>query len=205
MHAVRLALAVAAVAWLVAAGPADAAVFRRGYAPVYRPAPYPNRMPGWDWERIYPWSPYNYGRNPYNPVILPYPPPYYNAYGYPPAPYYGPNNAAAPDGAMFPSVIGHPVLMPHPSGALETPPPGAAIIQVRVPDEFAHVLFDGERTYTEGTTRYFVTPELPDGKTCHYTISATWKADGDTVTKERQIQVAAGHTTVVDFVHPAGQ
>ena len=28
-----------------------------------RPFP-PNRMPGWDWWRTYPWSPYNYGRNP---------------------------------------------------------------------------------------------------------------------------------------------
>ena len=204
MNAVGPALLVAVASLLTAAGPADAAVFRRGYAPVYRPAPDPNHMPGWDWRRIYPYSPYNYGRNPYNPIILPYPPPYYYAYGYPP-PYYGPDNTAAPDGAMFPSAIGHPVLMPHPSGALETPPPGAAIIQVRVPDESAHVLFDGERTYTIGTTRYFVTPELSDDKMHLYTISATWKMGDDTVTKERRIQVAAGHTTVVDFVHPAAE
>jgi hypothetical protein len=31
-------------------------------------------LPGWDWWRTYPWSPYNYGRNPYNPIrIYPYP------------------------------------------------------------------------------------------------------------------------------------
>ena len=41
----------------------------------------PGRLPGWDWWRTYPWSPYNYGRNPYNPIILPYPYPYYPYYG----------------------------------------------------------------------------------------------------------------------------
>ena len=43
----------------------------------------PSHMPGWDWWRTYPWSPYNYGRNPYNPIIYPYPypyPPYYGSY-----------------------------------------------------------------------------------------------------------------------------
>jgi hypothetical protein len=41
----------------------------------------PNHMPGWDWWRIYPWSPYNYGRNPYNPIVYPYPyTPYYGSY-----------------------------------------------------------------------------------------------------------------------------
>ena len=48
----------------------------------------PNRriLPGSDWWRIYPWSRYNYGRNPYNPIILPYP--YPTPY---PAPYPYPN------------------------------------------------------------------------------------------------------------------
>src|SRR6516164_3893365 len=37
-----------------------------------------NRMPGWDWWRIYPWSPYNAWRNPY------WYPPYNRDYPYPP-------------------------------------------------------------------------------------------------------------------------
>jgi hypothetical protein len=45
------------------------ATFRRGR---YRPGPGP-MPPGWDWWRIYPWSPYNYGRNPYNPAVVGYP------------------------------------------------------------------------------------------------------------------------------------
>ena len=204
-HIFRLALAVSAIALvslLTAADPAGGAVFRGRYTRAYRPDP--DHMPGWDWERIYPWSPYNYGRNPYNPIIVPYPPPYYPPYNAPPL-VYGPHNAAAPDGAMFPTSAGQPVVIPHPTGEVETPPPGAAIVQVRVPDGSAHVLFDGERTYTEGTIRYFITPELPDGKTSHYTVSADWTQDGNAVTKERQIQVSAGHTTVVDFAHPSGK
>jgi hypothetical protein len=39
--------------------------------PIYRPNFPPNRMPGWDWWRIYPWSPYDYGRKPYNPAWYP--------------------------------------------------------------------------------------------------------------------------------------
>src|SRR5438093_452151 len=44
----------------------------------------PGIVPGSDWWRIYPWSPYNYGRNPYNPAYYsPYTSPYYQqGYGY---------------------------------------------------------------------------------------------------------------------------
>jgi hypothetical protein len=51
--------------------------------PGYRPAVQPNvnHMPGWDWQRTYPWSAYNYGRNPYNPIVVPYP--VYSPYVYP--------------------------------------------------------------------------------------------------------------------------
>src|SRR5262249_16821641 len=57
---------------LLGAGPAEAQF--RGVPPrgVHGPIYPPNRMPGWDWWRIYPWSPYNYGRNPYNPAWFPY-------------------------------------------------------------------------------------------------------------------------------------
>ena len=199
----RTRLTVAAVAAcfaaLAAAAPAEARVVRRVYAPVVRPYPY--RLPAWDWRRIYPWSPYNYGRNPYNPIIVPYPPPYYPPY---PPPAYGIDNAAAADGAVLLTSASQQVLMPHPSGEVRTPPPDAAVVQVRVPDASAHVLFDGERTYTAGTTRYFVTPDLPEGK-YHYTLSASWAQGGDTVTKERDIEVTAGHTTVVDFARPAAK
>ena len=50
--------------------------------PERRPAPdlanRGDRMPGWDWWRTYPWSPYNAWKNPY------WYPPYNNYYPYPP-------------------------------------------------------------------------------------------------------------------------
>ena len=56
-------------------GPANA-------LPERRPAPDPSnrggRMPGWDWWRTYPWSPYNAWKNPY------WYPPYNRNYPYPP-------------------------------------------------------------------------------------------------------------------------
>jgi uncharacterized protein (TIGR03000 family) len=193
------------------AAPAHAGLFRPGppfrpitpplrpATPPMRPDIDPNRMPGWDWWRIYPWSPYNYGRNPYNPIIIPYP------YPYPYPPLYGPSDDGAPDGAMFPSSVGQQIVIPHPTGEVKVPPPGAAIILVRVPDENARVLFDGERTYTVGTKRYFVTPELDDGKTSHYTVSASWKDGDQRVNKEQEIKVSPGHTTVVDFRGQGGK
>lgn len=94
--ALLLALAVAL------AVPATAeATFYRGRAVVARPG-YAGRptyyahastyyrpnhhLPGWDWRRTYPYSWYNYGRNPYNPIVVPY---YYYPQPYPvPVPYY---------------------------------------------------------------------------------------------------------------------
>jgi uncharacterized protein (TIGR03000 family) len=218
VYATRLLLASSFVFALLTATSA-----RAENRPFRRARPDRNHMPGWDANRIYPWSPYNYGRNPYNPIITPYPPPYYplpyygsyrqpEDYGGQPvyepedrslSTMYGPHNISAPDGAMFPSHRGQSVGLPQPTGELKLPPPGAAIVQVRVPATFAHVLFDGERTYTSGTTRYFVTPELPDGKTCHYTVSASWKDGDNDAQKERKVEVTAGHTTLVDFTRPA--
>jgi uncharacterized protein (TIGR03000 family) len=191
---------------------ADAAPFRGRFyrgpvGPVYRP---PVRMPGWDWWRIYPWSPYNYGRNPYNPAWYPYP--VYNPYPvyysqpypvYTPAPTMYAGQMNPQDGAMYPTSQGEPVVLPHPSGEVRVPPPDAAVIRVRVPDANAKVQFDGVNTYTEGTVRYYVTPSLPGGKDLNYKVTASWDRNGEKVTRDRQIKVAPGHTTVVDFTAPA--
>jgi uncharacterized protein (TIGR03000 family) len=191
---------------------ADAAPFRplaRPYGPRY----FPNRMPGWDWARIYPWSPYNYGRNPYNPFIVPYQYPYvYSypyAYSYPSSPYvpYLSSTTATPaiddetveDGTMFPSHRGQNVLMPFPTGEIKTAPRDAGVIVVRVPTTFTKVLFDGQPTYTTGTKRYFVTPSLTADKFYYYTMTVSWEQDGRPVTKERTVAVQAGTTTVLDF------
>ena len=80
------------VALLLPAGPAKAQRFPGiGRAPGSPAVLPPNRMYGWDWWRTYPWSPYNYGRNRYNPAVVPYP--YVVPYRYPiynPYPIYHP-------------------------------------------------------------------------------------------------------------------
>jgi uncharacterized protein (TIGR03000 family) len=177
-----------------------------------RPFP-PNRMPGWDWWRTYPWSPYNYGRNPYNPVIVPYVQPYpiYTPYY---APSYAPSGPAAsytvtgPTGAPVNSLYGAPVNghadsppqvpVPHPAGGVTVPPADAAVIRLYIPDRFGDVSFDGVKTPSIGTTRYYVTPDL-GGKTLSYNVTARFAKGGQTVTEERKVTIGPGRTAEVDF------
>jgi uncharacterized protein (TIGR03000 family) len=206
------------LALLTPAGTSEGAVYRgfpayhamSPYHPVYHPYA-PGHMPGWDWRRTYPWSPYNYGRNPYNPAWIPYPVYYPYAYPYPvyapstPPAYYSGYSGYTPaaDGAMYPSSLGQQVSIPHPTGGYTTPPADAAVIEVRVPSAAAQVEFNGQQTYTTGATRYFVTPSLPAGRGPYaYTVTATWTQNGQSVTRERQVRVARGHTSVVDFTRP---
>lgn len=180
------ALSLAVAAWLATAAPADAATYRTWHpaAPVVGPT---RHMPGWDWWRTYPWSPYNYGRNPYNPIVVPYP---YYAYPYTtylPYPSYTPTPAPAltvPAELSLPSV----------TGPLASPPPGTALIRVQVPDAWAKVTFDGHDSFTSGTQRYFVTPRL-DGRHS-YEIASSWPGHP---AQHRTVRVQPGETSVVTF------
>jgi uncharacterized protein (TIGR03000 family) len=202
----RLSLWIAALAgasMLTPAHPAEAAPFRPilplrtvGSA---RPVYPRNGMPGSDWWRIYPWSPYNYGRNPYNPIVVPYPYPYVYPYPVYPPPLQPIDDETVADETTFPSHQGRDVLIPFPTGEMKKAPLDAGVIVVRVPTEFTKVLFDGERTYTTGLKRYFVTPSLTSGKIYHYALTVSWEEDGRTVSKERDIAVQAGTTVVLDF------
>ncbi len=191
------------VAVVFLAGPAAAQMMRPGPD---RPSPYPpNRMPGWDWWRIYPWSPYNYGRNPYNPAIVPYPYPYPYPVPADASPYYTNDYLNGPSAPKLAEDTNQHVLIPHETGPLRVPYPGTAVIQVRVPDQLAEVSFDDQKTSSIGQTRYFATPELPAGKTHRYTITASWKKDGKPVSEERQVEVTPGKTVHVDFTQPTGK
>jgi uncharacterized protein (TIGR03000 family) len=159
----------------------------------YRPAPGP--MPGSDWWRIYPWSPYNYGRNPYNPAIVyPYVYPYVVPYPYPvyPPPASPPPAPVVYRAASEPSV----------SGPLPSPPPGAALIRLHAPAEWAKVQFDGETTSTMGIHRTFVTPELTAGKTYRYDMTVTWTHDGKPMRVQRVVRVRAGQINEIDLSRP---
>ncbi|MBL8793430.1 MAG: TIGR03000 domain-containing protein [Planctomycetia bacterium] len=93
--------------------------------------------------------------------------------------------------------------LPHASGALRTPPPGAALILVQVPEQFTPILFDGAKTTSVGTTRYYVTPELPMGKASVYTVTAVVNRNGQPVNEERQVSVSPGQSVTLDFTRPA--
>jgi uncharacterized protein (TIGR03000 family) len=203
-----------ALALLLWANPSQAQVrgFRGRMVRPVRPVFPPNRMPGWDWWRIYPWSPYNYGRNPYNPAWYPYPYTYpypvYTPYSY--SAYVPPDVSNPVTYPMTPptpsleNIYGasdapRQVLVPEPSGALKVPPADAAVIRLLLPDRFGEVWFDGVETESVGTTRYYVTPELPHDKSLRYVVKAKFRRGGETVTEERTVKVSPGKTAVVDF------
>jgi uncharacterized protein (TIGR03000 family) len=191
---------------LLSAGPCAAQY--RAFRPMRPVTPYfpPNRMPGWDNWRINPYSPYNYGRNPYNPIRVPYVAPYpvYTPYVMPysvpyTVPYTVPSTAALQTSPPSSLSFYPGDQIPIPTGPMRSPPPGTAEIVVRVPDQFAQVWFDGENTSTMGATRYYVTPNLPPGQDCHYDLKVQWNQGGRTQTEERRIRVRAGQTTVIDL------
>jgi uncharacterized protein (TIGR03000 family) len=184
----RTILGAGLVALFVAAQAQARPVFNR---PAVRQFP-SNRMPGWDWWRIYPYSPYNEWRNrPY-----PYPVPYYVPTG-------GTTYQSGYDSNPVPPAQPQDASAPTPTGPLKTPPPNSALIVVRVPAEFTPIQFDGVGTTSVGLTRYYSTPELAAGKSHLYTITAVVNRGGRQVTEERQVAVAAGQTVSVDFTRPA--
>ena len=191
-----------AAAVLLVAGTAEAQF--RGYLGrplVRRPVYPPNRMPGWDWWRTYPWSPYNYGRNPYNPIVVPYP--YVQPYPYP---VYQPYVMQVPSAGGRTSAYYGPadsLRLPQPTAPLGTPPPNEGAIRMYLPDTFTEVWFDGEKTSSIGDVRYYVTPELRKEKDYHYDVKIRWNRGGQPVTADRRVTVRAGQTTIVDFTRPS--
>jgi uncharacterized protein (TIGR03000 family) len=97
------------------------------------------------------------------------------------------------------------IRMPQASGEVRVAPADAGVIVIHVPDADAEVLFDGDPSYTAGTTRTFVTPHLPDGETAEYKVAIRWKQGGDEVKKEMDVQARPGRITVVDWTRDAGK
>jgi uncharacterized protein (TIGR03000 family) len=182
------------LALLALAGPGHAQYrMRRPYTPS-------NRMPGWDWWRTYPWSPYNYGRNPYNPIVYPYVEPYPVLMPYAEPYGYGAYNVNPYDEPLWGAADAQQqIQIPHPSGDMKVPPPDCAVIRLYIPDRFGEVSFDGQRSSSIGTTRYYVTPELDKQKSWQYVVTARFEKDGKSVSEERTVNVAPGKTAQVDF------
>ncbi len=81
--------------------------------------------------------------------------------------------------------------------------PSNAVISVKVPAA-AKVWFDDEATRSTGTDRVFHSPPLPRGRRFHYTLRASWTADGKPVTQSRKVYFRAGEQVTVDFLKPQG-
>lgn len=128
-------------------------------------------------------------------------------------PYYGgvvasPTVVVAPPGGLAAAMAPPGGTAVPPAGAglpPQTPPPpdNAAHLQLVVPDN-AEVLFDGGKTTQTGTTREFLSPQLPPGKLFDYTITVRYNdANGKAVTDKRVIHVRANDWFRIDFTRPA--
>jgi uncharacterized protein (TIGR03000 family) len=125
---------------------------------------------------------------------------YYPPYAYyPPADYWaGASLSSVPD-SQFSSFGSAQAELPHPTGGAPVAPSDAGVIQLRVPDKFAQVSFDGQSTSSIGTTREYITPILQAGKTYHYTITATWDQGDQQKTMQRTVDIGRGQIRTVDF------
>ncbi|MFL5240804.1 MAG: TIGR03000 domain-containing protein [Gemmataceae bacterium] len=89
--------------------------------------------------------------------------------------------------------------LPHRTGELRAAPPDAGALQIALPNPSTKVWMDGEPVSSSGLTRYFVTPNLDQGKEATYDIKIEWTQNGESRTQERKVTVAAGKIAVVDF------
>lgn len=141
-----------------------------------------------------------HGNYPGSPGFIP-------GYGYYPGP--GPDHYPWMDGPgtpfdrrqlapAFPDALPAGVLAPVP--ARQTlPPPGAALIIVKVPAE-AELWFDGSKTSQGGSYRQFVTPPLSAGSNHSYTLRARWRLKDVELTRVAEIWVAPDGTFTANFL-----
>lgn len=177
-------------------------------------------MPGSDWWRTYPWSPYNYfnPNNPYSPYYNRYPNPYpyypYNVYPVTVYSNYGATYVPSYNQGMYSQNMPYAptesaetattkqVKLPNPTGTLRVAPPDAGAIQIKLPDAFGTVLFDGEKVTSTGITRWYTTPTLTAGKAYTSEVTAVFDRGGMKVTEQRKVNVVAGQIQVLDFTSP---
>jgi uncharacterized protein (TIGR03000 family) len=89
--------------------------------------------------------------------------------------------------------------LPHPAGDVPVAPADAAVIRLRVPDQFATVSFNGQSVSSIGTKRTFVSPNGGPGKNWTYEIRATWTAGNRQMTREKVVEVRAGQISTADL------
>lgn len=80
----------------------------------------------------------------------------------------------------------------------------SATMVVLLPRADAQVWFDGAATSQSGMERTFVSPPLESG-TYVYTIRARWMENGQSVQRERRLNVQSGGSVTVDFRSDSGE
>lgn len=119
--------------------------------------------------------------------------PYYPAYPYYPV-LIGPQYLQRPTPTATDPAAG----LPSVSGPLSSPPPGTALIEVRVPQTWAAVSFNGNDSFTSGRQRTFVTPTL-SSTGGSWTVSASWTQNGQPHQAEQTVRAQPGQVRVVTF------
>ncbi|GBD34947.1 hypothetical protein HRbin36_00051 [bacterium HR36] len=133
--------------------------------------------------------------------------PYYGYYPYVYPRYIYPVPAVPPSRAEYYVV---PRVLPgqQSNGQLAPPRPlvdGArfAEIEVVLPTANAQVFVEDYEVRSGGTRRLLQSPPLSPNKSYEYTITASWKSNGEVVRQTRWVTVQAGSRVTVDFTKPA--
>jgi uncharacterized protein (TIGR03000 family) len=194
MRSMRLLL-LALTALVLSAAATHAQMFRRPIMPMrpiiparpigpYRPVPFINTS----WQN----NPYVYWEIHHH---RPYPPPYPYPVPYPipidPS-YTVVNNYYTPSGDQQ--------AAEQTTTVLPQPRSNQGVVAIKLPTTAAVVWIDGAKIDSGlSATRIYTTPDLEPGHNYSYTVKAEWVQRGDNVSQERNVTVAAGKTTVVDF------
>jgi len=80
----------------------------------------------------------------------------------------------------------------------------SATVTVSVPAPDAQVWFDNTPTRQQGMQRLYYSPPLESGSNYSYTIKARWTENGQTVDRQRKVQVQPGQSVNVDFRNTSG-
>lgn len=178
MRKMMLILSLAGLAGLICAG--DAFAQRRGYGNGWGNSP--GISIGFGRGGIYSSNGYYGGRG-----YSPYYQSYGNAYQIAPSYYYAtPSYYSAPQ--VRDSYYTVPVAVQQ-----------SAHVTVLLPAADAEVWFQNRATTQQGMQRSFESPPLEPNQTFTYTVKARWIDGGQTVNRERQVNVQAGQSITVSF------
>ena len=78
-------------------------------------------------------------------------------------------------------------------------------VTVLVPAADAQVWFENGATAQQGMERVFESPPLEPNQNFTYTIKARWTENGQTVNRERRVNVQAGQSVTVNFREKTGE